>query len=52
MPKVRRNHSLGAETVKITVIGVLGIVAVIIAAALVIRHLNNKKNQGLQQNPS
>lgn len=52
MPEVRRNYSLGAETVKITVIGVLGIVAVIITAVVLIHHLNRNNNQEPEQHPS
>lgn len=37
---------------KITVVGALSIVAAIVAAVLLIRHLNSKNNQGSEQNPS
>ncbi len=52
MPEMPGNRSMGAKTMKITVIGALAIVAVIIAAVLLIHHLNRKNNQGLEQNPS
>jgi hypothetical protein len=36
MPEVRRNRSMGAETMKITVLGMLAILAAIIGVALLI----------------
>lgn len=52
MPEMPGNRSMGAETMKITVVGALAIVAVIIAAVLLIRHLNRKNNQESEQNRS
>lgn len=37
---------------KITVVGALAIVAAILAAALLIHHLNEKSNRRSEQNPS
>lgn len=51
MPEVRRNPSMGAETMKITVVGALAIVAVVIAAVLLIRYLIRKNDQGPEQHP-
>lgn len=45
MPEVRRNGPMGAETMKITVVGALAIVAAIIAAVLLIRYLNKTDSQ-------
>ncbi len=52
MPEMSRNRSVGAETMKITVVGALAVVAVILAAVLLIQHLNRKDNQGSEQSPS
>jgi uncharacterized membrane protein YecN with MAPEG domain len=40
---------MGAETMKITVVGGLLIIATIVAALIVIGSLNNNRDSGLQQ---
>lgn len=45
MPEVQRNRALGAEMMKITVVGALAIVAVVIVAVLLISHLNKRNSQ-------
>jgi hypothetical protein len=51
MSEMQRNRSMGGETMKITVIGALAIAAVIIAAVLLIRHLNRTNDHGPDQHP-
>jgi hypothetical protein len=51
MPEMQRNRSMGAEAMKITVIGALAIAVAIIAAVLLIRHLNRTNDHGPGQRP-
>ena len=49
MPEVRRDRFLGKETMKITVIGFFAIATAIIAAVLLILHVNKASNKGPEQ---
>jgi hypothetical protein len=48
--ELRRNRRMGEETMRITVVGAIVIVAAVIAAILLFRALNEKKNEGRQPN--
>ena len=48
MPKVQRNR-LGREAMKITVLGFFAIATAIIAAVLLIFHLNKASSRGPEQ---
>ena len=49
--KLRRNRTVGADTMKITVVGAILIAAVVIASVLLILSLNEENDgRGSQQN--
>jgi hypothetical protein len=48
--KLRGHRRMGAETMKITVVGVLLIIATIIAALIIIGSLNESRGDGLDKN--
>jgi uncharacterized membrane protein YecN with MAPEG domain len=48
--KLWGHRRMGEETMRITVVGVILIIATIIAAVMVVRILNDNRNSGPQKN--
>ena len=48
---LRRNRAMGAEAMRITVVGAAAIVLAVVAAVLLIRHLNNQNKPNPGPNP-